>query len=209
MDVHRLPAATVVLEGPTRRWWSQVQAKRLGSPWVHAWLLADAWTGVEARPGGVRTFDPLERFRQLEQGRAFVLLADLSASDAERAAIGAAARGLVGLGYGWLEWLQFAAFRRIAGGQRGRVICSRLVTLAWEAATGRHPWSDDAGRTLGASDRRKGFGVPGDFVAAPSLSCIGAAPGVGVGESRLPGPVHPSPWGDRYPLGSPRPERPA
>lgn len=210
MDVHRLPPASVVLEGPTLRWWSRLTARRLGTPWVHAWLLVDAWTGIEARASGVRTFDPLARFAKLEEGRAFAVLTDPAMPDYDRQAIGDAAQAMVGHGYGWLEWLSFALFRRIAGGQRGRVVCSRLITAAWEAALGSHPLSGDLGPTLGARDRRRGYCVPGDLLYGTGLRCIAAAPGVGVGPDRLPLVIEGvNPWADRYPVASPRPAREA
>jgi hypothetical protein len=204
METHRLPSACVVLEGPTLTLWSRLTAWRLGTPWVHAWLMVDAWTGVEATATGVRTFDPWDRFAQLEQGRAFLVLDDVTLDDERRAAIGREALAMVGRGYGWRSWLGFALFRRVVGSAQGRVICSRLITAAWEAALGWHPWTTDAGTTLGASDRRRGYGVPGDFV--PALSVIVSAPGVHV--PHPPPETALNPWRRRAAPGSPRPPKP-
>lgn len=209
MDTHRLPPACVVLEGPAPGLWHTLTRARMGSPWQHAWMLLDAWAGIESTWAGVRTFDPLERFAQLEQGRAFVILDPYWLTDDERRAVADSARSFVGRGYDFGQWLWWALTRSFWDDGTGRMICSRLLTAAFEAALDTHPFDHDAGRSMGAAHRRRGWVTPNDWRYCPYLRCIVAVQSSvpSLHAQDLPTTIWPSPWGDRHAVGSPRPPK--
>jgi hypothetical protein len=209
MDTHRLPPGCIVLEGPGPSWLGRFVRWRLGSPWGHSWQLLDAWTGIEAGWSGVRTFDPLERFAQLEAGRAFLVL-DRPIPDVDREKIRSVALtgGFVGRGYHWVQAVWWALTRGFFVDRARHLVCSFVHTAIEAAALGRHAFADDAGETIGAERRRRGLVTPADYLSGGGYAVLVSAPGVGRWAVRnQPAENGFNPWADRAPVGSPRPPK--
>lgn len=201
MDTHRLPPGSVVLEGYTQSWFSKLTGARMGQPWTHCFMILDENTGVEATfSKGVTTFDLKARFRKLEEGRAFVIL-DLPKlsprndyTDKLRGRlVFNTIHQLVGRKYDPIQWLLFGLFRIFLYDGPRRVVCSRLITAAYETIE-ENIFDHEHRATVGSRNRFKGFCTPGDLLGS-SLRVILSSPGhPSVAVNPMPPEVLPNPY---------------
>lgn len=171
METHRLPIGSVVVNGPNLSWFQKLMRWRMGSPWVHCFIILNENEGIESTiSGGTRIFDLKERFASLEEGRAFVIL-DHPALTPRNADTEFLRRKLVwnlrtkyvGRRYDIVQWLLFAFFRAFMFDGPRRIICSRLVTAAFEEI-GINIFSNESLNTLGSRNRFKGWCIPSDLI---------------------------------------------
>lgn len=128
------------------------------SPYSHAFVLLDDGTIIEAEPGGARIRPVTEYAPEL------VTWSNWDLTDAERAAIVTAARGMAGTPYSFLDYFAIAAhrfhlpvpwLRQYIASTRHR-ICSQSVDYCYKVA----------GVNLFTDGRWEGWVTPAD------LSCV-------------------------------------
>lgn len=128
------------------------------SEYEHAFVVLDGNSVLEAEPRGAR-ITPLSAYDNTN-----VVYSDWDLTGQQRSAIVAAAEGLIGTPYSWLDYLSLALHRlhipaphlRRYVADSGHLICSQLVDLAYLRA-GLHMFNDR---------RWEGDVTPGDLVLA-------------------------------------------
>lgn len=95
--------------------------------------LVEAWF-----PGGVRQVDARARFEEITRGgREYRVLRLDGLTDADRARLVLGANHQLGRRYDWLQAMCFGWFRRFINDGPKRVICTRMLTEAFDYGLGR------------------------------------------------------------------------
>lgn len=202
METWRLPIGAIVIEGPSPSFWNWVVRSVLKKDWPHVWLLCGARLGVEAAKGkGVVQFDAFERFKQLEEGRAFLVLDTLYLTDEERLKIKDAALAAVGRPYDIWNAIFYGLFRSFWNDGPAKLICSRLVTASYWDGIGLNVFKNRPDRSSAkGKGLQKGWCAPHDFIDDSLFRIIVSSDGWKVRNS--PAVEASNPWADRYPHGA-------
>lgn len=106
----------------------------IGSPWTHAFIVTGTDELVESMPfSGVKIGSLIQRMAELkkEKRRYFVLDSHLTTRN-QKLAIAEKAKSYVGLGYNVLSALYWFLFGYFFYDSHKRMICSRIITAAYQ-----------------------------------------------------------------------------
>lgn len=140
----------------------------VGSPWTHAFIVTGQDEIIESLPLiGVRTYSLNKRMEELvTEKRRYFVMDILDLGKLERLAVAAIARSYLGRGYNYISGLLWLLLGYFFYDSKKRMICSRVITLAYEEAF-KLKLFDYKITDLDAihqSDLRKGYATPVDLL---------------------------------------------
>lgn len=161
----------VVTEGDRDDVVSQTIASATGDWATHTFMVSGLDELVEAWFPRVRTMSLLQRVEELERNdRAYAVLDYHALQPLHRRLLVARARSFRGRLYDWPQALVYSLFRDFWRDGPKRLVCSRLITAAYQQALGVELFPEHVLRAQYPSDfrrqasLRKGYALPSDLL---------------------------------------------